>query len=70
MDKFCKELKAAIEDEAKAAKEYADMAHTLRESANPGVRSLSITLWKIAEDEKSHKGALEQIAALICPTIL
>lgn len=63
---LCTRFIEAVKDEGVASIDYSKLGERLAESNIAEVRPLKILLDKIAQDEQSHKMALEKVAKLIC----
>jgi len=64
--KLCKISLERLKDEGVASIDYGKIAEHLKESDDPEIRSLSILFEKIAQDEQSHKMAIDKVARLVC----
>lgn len=64
---LCSVFREAIKDEGPAFISYGKIAERLKESGVPEIRNLSILFEKIAQDEQSHKMAIEKVVRLVCP---
>lgn len=65
--KLCTEFLESIKEEGPASIYYGKIAQRLKESDIPELKNLSILFDKIAQDEQSHKMAIEKVARLVCP---
>ena len=63
---LCTTFLEAVKDEGPASINYRKIAERLKESNNPEIKNLSILFEKIAQDEQSHKMAIEKVAKIVC----
>ena len=63
---LCSAFREAVKDEGKASVDYGRLAVALGESGSADVKNLRVLLEKIAQDEQSHKIALQEVARLVC----
>ena len=65
--KLCSQLESILGDERKASVDYVVLAERF-DSNVPEEKMMATLLYKIAEDEHSHKNALERVTKILsCP---